>query len=168
MNISKPGKIALLAATLVPIVYAVLFIGGVVVMAATSFQRRAPSEKPNLGLFAIIFGMHLGVMLLSMVLICFYIIYLFKTERVENDKKALWAVVLFLGGFIAMPIFWYLYIWRESVGTPGAEGLVPEGRAPGGPEISIDGPHRARRDDDHFGRGQRRHGGSVGGGTDDE
>jgi len=45
-------------------------------------------------------------MLESLVLFVIYIVHLFKTDRVPNNKKALWAVVLFLGSMIAMPICW--------------------------------------------------------------
>ena len=37
--------------------------------------------------------------------------YLFLT------KQALWAVVLLLGTVIAMPVYWYLYVWREAART---------------------------------------------------
>jgi hypothetical protein len=40
----------------------------------------------------------------------FYIVYLFKTDRVPRDKKALWAAVIFLGHMFAVPIFWYFYV----------------------------------------------------------
>jgi EamA domain-containing membrane protein RarD len=46
-------------------------------------------------------------------LLAIYVRLLFKTERVPTDKKTLWAVVLFLGNMLAMPVFWYLYVWRE-------------------------------------------------------
>jgi type II secretory pathway component PulM len=36
----------------------------------------------------------------------------FQSNRVSADKKALWAVVLFLGNIFAMPVYWYLYLWR--------------------------------------------------------
>jgi hypothetical protein len=65
--------------------------------------------------------LHLAVMLLIWVLIATYIVYLFKTTHVPADKRALWAVVLFLGNMLAMPFFWYLYVWRplqpQTVGT---------------------------------------------------
>jgi hypothetical protein len=38
----------------------------------------------------------------------------FRTDRVPADKKALWAVVLFLGNFFAMPFYWYFYIWPKA------------------------------------------------------
>jgi len=48
----------------------------------------------------------------SYCLVAVYIIYLFKTDHVAKDKKALWAVVLFLANLVAMPVFWFLYVWR--------------------------------------------------------
>jgi hypothetical protein len=45
-------------------------------------------------------------------LVASYMIYLFKTRHVRSDKRALWAVALVLGSFIAMPIFWFLHVWR--------------------------------------------------------
>ena len=40
-------------------------------------------------------------------------------ERVSQDKKVLWAIVLFMGHVIAMPIFFWLYIWPDPrEGTP--------------------------------------------------
>jgi hypothetical protein len=37
----------------------------------------------------------------------------FRNDQVEKDKKVLWAVVIFMGNMIAMPIYWYLYIWKD-------------------------------------------------------
>jgi hypothetical protein len=63
-------------------------------------------------------------MLEVLVLLVIYVVYLFKTDRVAQDKKALWAAVLLLGGLIAMPVFWYLYIWKQP-----AQGTSDAGRA---------------------------------------
>ena len=52
-------------------------------------------------------------MLEIIALLVIYVAYLFKTDRVGQDKKALWAVVLLLGNIVAMPVFWYLYIWKK-------------------------------------------------------
>jgi hypothetical protein len=54
-----------------------------------------------------------------MVLLAIYITFLFKTDRVPQDKKTLWAVVLFCGNLFAMPVFWYLYLWKD----PGPDRL---------------------------------------------
>ncbi len=65
-------------------------------------------------LFMVIFPLHLLTMLLIMGLTVFYIVNVFRNDRVDKDKKVLWAVVIFMGNMIAMPIYWYLYIWREE------------------------------------------------------
>lgn len=56
-------------------------------------------------------------------LLIFYIVYLFKTDRVPQDKKALWAVVSFLGHAMVMPVFWYLYIRRPA--PPQTDSIQP-------------------------------------------
>jgi hypothetical protein len=60
-------------------------------------------------------------MLWVVVLMVIYIVNVFKNDRVDKDKKVLWAIVLFMGSMIAMPIYWYLYIWKsEPVSTVSA------------------------------------------------
>ncbi len=46
-----------------------------------------------------------------------YIVNVFRNDWVEKDKKALWAVVLFLWHMVAMPVYWHLYIWHDPKGT---------------------------------------------------
>lgn len=42
-----------------------------------------------------------------------YIVNVYTNDRVDKQSKLLWAVILFVGNMLAMPIYWYLYIWRE-------------------------------------------------------
>jgi hypothetical protein len=44
---------------------------------------------------------------------------------VPNDKKALWAAVLFFGNMVALPVYWYLYIWREPPSAASAPPSSP-------------------------------------------
>ncbi len=37
-----------------------------------------------------------------------------EAQVVEGDKRAVWAVVLFLGNLVAMPVYWYTHIWRQN------------------------------------------------------
>lgn len=103
-------KLLLGLVTLWPFAYVILFI---VVIAAQFFMPGSGQPGPP-SLIALIFPLHLLTMLVVMALMVFYIVNVFRNNRVENDKKALWAVVLFMGGMIAMPIYWYLYIWKED------------------------------------------------------
>jgi hypothetical protein len=112
MKLSKITKIALLIATLLPLVYMALFFASF----AFAFVS---SPRPNVIFdhFALFMAIHMGVMFLMFALITFYIVYLFRTDRVRNDMKALWAVAIFMGSFVAMPIFWFLHIWPENDGA---------------------------------------------------
>lgn len=99
---SKGIKLFIGLLTLVPLVYIVFFF-----MNFMNF----PNELVD---FDVLFKLHLGAMLLIVALLIFYIANIFKNDRVHQDQKALWAIILFCGGTIAMPIYWYLYIWKED------------------------------------------------------
>lgn len=93
--------------TALPVVYLVYFI--TYMFSGVNSPLLVEEQRSQLD---IIFKLHLTVILLSWALIASYITYLFKTCHVPKDKKALWAVVIFLGSFVAMPIFWFLYVWK--------------------------------------------------------
>jgi hypothetical protein len=109
----KPTKILLGIATLWPLLYIIIFFAFMLSQAfLISFRGDLSPGGPPTGFF-ILFGLHLLTMLWIVALLIIYIINVFKNERVNKDKKALWAVVIFLGNMFAMPVYWYLYIWRE-------------------------------------------------------
>lgn len=119
----KPIKIILGIATLWPILYMAIFFVFIFSQVFLFSMKEAPSlSGPPTGFF-IIFGLHFLTMLWIFALLIIYILNVFKNERVAKDKKALWAVVLFLGHMVAMPIYWYLYIWREP--KEAIEGTSP-------------------------------------------
>lgn len=90
-----------------PVVYLVYFVNHV--FSAASAPLPYEEQRSEFDTF---FRLHLTVIVSSWVLIASYIMYLFRTSHVPNDKKALWGIVIFLGSFIAMPIFWFLYVWK--------------------------------------------------------
>jgi len=94
-----------------PIFYMVFFFVFVLSQILASFPSGPSQEMPD-G-FLLIFPLHFFTMILMVVLLVIYIKNVFRNDRVAQDKKALWAVVLFIGNMIAMPIYYYLYIWRE-------------------------------------------------------
>ncbi len=106
---SKTVKLLLGIATAWPAAYMVLFFFFIVSTILSGESGPA---------FGLIFILHLLTMLLIMALTIFYIVNVFKNNRVEKDKKVLWAVVLFLGSIIAMPVYWYLYIWKAESELP--------------------------------------------------
>ena len=117
----KPIKVLLGLATLWPFIYFILFF---VVIFSTILYLPGSEESGPPPLIALILPLHLLTMFVTLALIVFYIVNVFRNARVDKDKKALWAVVLFMGNMIAMPIYWYLYIWPE---IPAAESRSPLG-----------------------------------------
>lgn len=110
MKISRGAAVFIGFFTSLPILYLFYFFAVIIYMIFIHGKGLGGNFQIHPALIII---PHLAMMLLIICLLIFYIIYLFKTERVPNDKKTLWAVVLFLGNIFAMPFFWYLYIWRK-------------------------------------------------------
>lgn len=109
---SRAKAIILAAFTAWPFVYMLFFFGMIATM-VLNFppEEQTPGRPPFL--FLIIFPLHLLTMIVIIALLVTYIVHLFNNDRVPKDQKALWAIVLFLGNTIAMPIYWYLFIWNN-------------------------------------------------------
>lgn len=117
---SRGRAITLAVFTAWPLVYVLVFMSTMFVEVGMSIMA-GPGHMPGPPvIFWIIFPLHFLTMLEIIVLLVIYIRHLFKNDRVPQDKKAPWAVVLFLGNMIAMPVYWYLYIWREQ-GLPPSD-----------------------------------------------
>jgi hypothetical protein len=112
MRISRPVAMLIGAFTFWPILYMFIFFG---VFMTGFFMHPGSSMQPEAGFrsFQVLMGVHLGTMLLMMALLTFYIVHIFKNSAIAGDKRTLWAVVLFFGNVIAMPVYWFLYVWRE-------------------------------------------------------
>lgn len=112
---SRGKAIALACFTAWPLLYIIFFfcaMFGMMVYEFSGEKIRSPD------IFLIILPLHFFTMFDIAALLVIYIVHLFKTDRVSQDKKALWAVVLFLGQPIAMPIYWYLCIWPGTSAEP--------------------------------------------------
>ncbi|MHB0970999.1 MAG: hypothetical protein ACYC7A_10465 [Thermoanaerobaculia bacterium] len=101
-------KILVAVLTVLPLIYMALFFVGFFLSMSSD-----PGDSVVFDHFPIFMVVHFSVILLMFALLIFYVVFLFKTDAVRTDMKALWAVVLFFGGPIAMPVFWYLYVWRS-------------------------------------------------------
>ena len=110
---TKPKALILGICTAWPILYMFLFMGTIFsqVIMMDFGGKQAAGEMPVI--MKIIFPLHFLTMIWIFVLLAVYIRHIFKTDAVPQDKKALWAVVIFCGNMIAMPVYWYLYIWKN-------------------------------------------------------
>ena len=117
MVLSRPTKIVVGILTAWPVLYIFLFfafVAGTIFWVSRPASGGGPHSSGPPIAFLVLFAAHFATILLMFALIAFYIVFLFKTDRVPQDKKALWAAVLFLGNMLAMPVFFYLYIWPDE------------------------------------------------------
>lgn len=116
---SKGIKLLLGAVTIWLPFYFLLFLGFAV------FSAFLRSDEPP-AIWAVIIPLHILTMLITIGLLIFYMVNLFRNDRIKKDAKVLWAVVLFMGGMIAMPVYWYLYVWRDTsnMSSPGWPGTL--------------------------------------------
>src|SRR5688572_7558223 len=115
----KWAKILLGLATLWPFLYMILFF--VFIFSTVLFMPKQGAEGSDSPTFlVVIIPLLILTMLWIIGLTIFYMVNVFKNDMVDKDKKVLWAVVIFMASMFAMPIYWYLYIWRESAsaGSP--------------------------------------------------
>ena len=64
--------------------------------------------------FVGLFAAHLFTILLTIALMPLYIILAVKNDYIDQTMKIMWAVLICMVGMFAMPVYWYLYIWRNQ------------------------------------------------------
>lgn len=111
---NKTKAIVLAAFTVWPVAYMAFFMATV----ASSFFMMKGGSNQMPPFFGVLIALHFFTMAEMIGLIVFYILHLFRTEAIAQDKKALWAVVLFMGNAISMPVYWYLYVWKPLRSEP--------------------------------------------------
>lgn len=109
---SRPVALLLGIASLWPPVYFVIFFTFLILTFVGMESKSAHVAAGFPIAFGIFFVAHLLTMLMMMGLLIAFIVHAFKTDLIPQDKKVLWVVILFFGGLVACPIYWYLYVWR--------------------------------------------------------
>lgn len=109
----KSNKIILGFCTIVPFLYFIFFFLFIFANIFLMVRNEAFVENEPPNWFFTLFICHFIVIIWIIVLLIIYLINVFRNDRVQEDKKILWVVIIFLGNIIAMIIYWYLYIWSE-------------------------------------------------------
>lgn len=112
VRLTRGKKIALAVATAWPPLYMILFLS-VFVLTFLSFATMTkgaagPKEMPTP--FLVIFPLHVVTMLLGMGLLVIYVLHALQNERLDQNTRLLWAVLMFVGNYIAMPIYFCKYV----------------------------------------------------------
>ena len=63
----------------------------------------------------LVFWLGVGGGLFAMLLWAFYLFYAQVGDSVPAKARVRWRWILLLASLVAMPVFWYLYMWRPSV-----------------------------------------------------
>jgi uncharacterized membrane protein (DUF373 family) len=103
--------VALLVLTLFPIIYlagfALFFVWLII-----GLRSHPPFHPPDS--FLAFFPLHLLVTLEIFALLAYYLRDLHRSKRVPTERKPVWAMILLSGNVLAMPVYWYLYFWRDA------------------------------------------------------
>jgi hypothetical protein len=110
---SRTKKLLIGFATFWPMCALVLFYAGIfcMIFLVAGNHGRAPGES--------LFGPGVIFFLVNVVwvisLLVGYIGHVYRNEQIEPEAKLVWALVIFFGSLFAMPVYWYIYIWRDPV-----------------------------------------------------
>lgn len=112
MRLTKGKKLALGFATAFPIAYLLCFFVIVlffVVSTALGVRAFAPPRDMNL-IFMLIFPLHFLTIFVSMALMVIYVIHVMQNPKLSQNDRTMWALVIFLGNLIAMPIYYFMQV----------------------------------------------------------
>jgi len=107
-------RIVLGVMTLIPFGVAVAVFGSIFIAASTASD--APPwflGDPDTS-FNVFLSVCMGIGAFSVSLLAYFLVFIFRSPRVRNEHKALWAIVLFMSNGLGFPVFWYVYFWRDA------------------------------------------------------
>jgi len=110
---SKNRKVLVGLATCLPFVALVIFYGAIFFMVFASMGSHHGKEPDIPGGWAAIGILALSTIVWVIVLLVGYIGHVYRNEQIEPGTKLLWTIVILFGNIFAMPIYWYIYVWRE-------------------------------------------------------
>ncbi|MCC5917975.1 MAG: hypothetical protein JJU02_11690 [Cryomorphaceae bacterium] len=55
------------------------------------------------------------VVLVMIGLISYFVVHIFNTDKIPTSRKTFWTIILFFGHVIAIPVYWFLFIWGDGI-----------------------------------------------------
>jgi len=93
------AKLVLGIATLIPLAYIVAVI----------WRINDPAS------FKWLLGAAKAVVALTFGLWAYYLIDVVRNKRVPREKRSLWAALILVANIVAEPVYFWLYVWPESL-----------------------------------------------------
>ncbi len=115
MNLNKSTKIILGILTFLPLLFTISILGFI----AFNFFSVFFSQEPKMPLMLFSYLSYILpyaflIILLALGLFIFYIAHIIQNSFLDTEKRILWIVVVFLVYGFAIPIYWYIHIWKEN------------------------------------------------------
>ena len=123
MTLNKPVKILVGLGTLWFAVYPFLFMAVWLFSFAGMGLWSMDAPNPNTGPesmpffmfpFLLIFPIHFCTIFLGFILMAFYLIHVIKNTKADETVRIILGIGTFFMPFIAMPIYYYVYIWLDE------------------------------------------------------
>lgn len=115
MDLNKPAKIVLGILTFLPLLFAISILGFVIFNFFSMFFSQEPVMPMMLFSYLSYVLPHLFIIiLLALGLLVFYIVHIIQNSFLDSEKRILWIVVVFLAYAVAIPIYWYIHIWKNN------------------------------------------------------
>ncbi len=115
---SKKAKILLGIGSILPIIWLPFFILGVIGITLM------PNENIMPFLIIILILGHFIAIFTLIGMMVFYVIKVIQNKSMSTENKVFWCLGLFFGTFIAVPIYWYIHIWRGKNSTEQIPAIV--------------------------------------------
>jgi hypothetical protein len=134
MKITRPYKILIGIGTIWYVLYPLLFIAvwfmmvfGMGLMPLLAGSGESPGSAPPFLMFPFfsIFPLHFCTIFIGLGLMVFYLIHVIRNTQADETIRIVLGVGCFFIPFIAMPIYYYLYIWLEHPPVWAAAKPIP-------------------------------------------
>lgn len=97
------------------IVWLVMFVGAILFPLVMDSLGTSPESFPLFILpFFAIFPLHFCTIFLMIALLVFYLVHVIKNTEADETVRIILGIGNFFLPFIAMPIYYYIFIWLES------------------------------------------------------
>ncbi|MFP4497663.1 MAG: hypothetical protein ACLFQV_05580 [Vulcanimicrobiota bacterium] len=111
MLTKKRNKLILGVFTLWPVIYLFLFI--MITIITMIFTANAGLQNQS-WLVLLVAAFHLITIGIIFILMGIYVYLIVKNKNIRDEKKIIWLAVILFGSIIAMPVYWYAYIWNPK------------------------------------------------------
>jgi hypothetical protein len=90
-------------------------------------NQNADPEVPKTAIFgfAALFIVHMLTILWIIALVVFYVLLAVKNDQLDQNMKIVWSLSLCLLTMLAMPVYWYLYVWKKRPAVPRSNPIAP-------------------------------------------